>query len=186
MMANGAFDKSSATFFVDYIDLGVDLRTAALNGSLERLDNKACIQAYAQDFIFDRGTVVHISPTFIESDSLASARELIRAPCQGPLCSYQISSLVDNVDEWRPSSEDVAHCLSQRMPSRCKLQLSLHLIIIVKVVNLIKVVVMVAVLTAGKEKPLMTVGDAIASFVTRVDVATRDCCLYSAREFRDL
>ena len=59
----------------------------------------------------------------------------------------------------------VDYCLSERVQERCKLQFSLAILIVVMACNLIKAICMFLVLRTQESPPLVTLGDAIASFL---------------------
>ncbi|KAF2271131.1 hypothetical protein CC78DRAFT_12199 [Lojkania enalia] len=71
------------------------------------------------------------------------------------------------------------YCLSQRLPLKCQVHFSLTLLIIVIVCNGVKVVLLTIVLQRYNHETLVTVGDAIKSFVMRPDPSTENCCLMS-------
>lgn len=78
-----------------------------------------------------------------------------------------------DLDNWVYDNKRIRYCLSSKQPEHCKLQLSLPLIVIVIVFNLCKAIVMLVVAFDTKEEPLITLGDAIASFVERTDDLTK-------------
>ena len=59
----------------------------------------------------------------------------------------------------------VDYCLSKRVKERCKVQFSLHVMIVVIISNLLKAVSMLLILWTQKSAPLVTLGDAIVSFL---------------------
>ncbi|KIK55865.1 hypothetical protein GYMLUDRAFT_133530, partial [Collybiopsis luxurians FD-317 M1] len=71
----------------------------------------------------------------------------------------------------------VNYCISQPVEPRCQLEFDLPLLAVVIVFNIVKVICMA--LAAGKinDKPLVTIGDAIASFTDDPDPHTRGMCL---------
>ncbi|KAK1833344.1 hypothetical protein QBC39DRAFT_254656 [Podospora conica] len=84
---------------------------------------------------------------------------------------------------WRPFfDKPVEYCYSLPSQEHCKLQFSRDLLITVIVLNLLKAVLMLACTFGWKdEPPLLTVGDAIASFIDRPDDSTADMCLLSKK-----
>ncbi|KAF9061631.1 hypothetical protein BDP27DRAFT_1234938 [Rhodocollybia butyracea] len=73
----------------------------------------------------------------------------------------------------------VQYCLSETTASRCQLQFNLPLLIIVVAFNLVKVICMVIVVTRTRDNPLVTLGDAIASFTQNPEPLTKDMSLVS-------
>ncbi|KAF2028392.1 hypothetical protein EK21DRAFT_27986, partial [Setomelanomma holmii] len=82
----------------------------------------------------------------------------------------------------------VAYCLSEVLPERCKLQLSLPLSIIVVFFNALKATCMLTMLFRLKEKlsdpPIMNLGDAVSSFLERSDAHTKKLGLRSMDDLR--
>ena len=82
--------------------------------------------------------------------------------------------------KWKPFGSTVSQCLAERIPENCTLNLSLHFGLVVIVCNIIKVVCMFWVLWHHKISALMTIGDAINSFLNEPDQTTSGLCLYSS------
>ena len=71
----------------------------------------------------------------------------------------------------------IQYCLSQPVEEHCKLQFSLAIMIVVIVCNLIKTSCMGMIAWKQDPEPLVTLGDAIASFLERPDVTSRGNCI---------
>ncbi|KAJ5155144.1 hypothetical protein N7492_007947 [Penicillium capsulatum] len=79
----------------------------------------------------------------------------------------------------------VSHCLSKDAKQRCQLLFSLPIAIIVLACNCIKLICMfLAAKSVNRREVLLTVGDAVASFLTRPDPTTRGRCLLSHADVR--
>lgn len=78
----------------------------------------------------------------------------------------------------------IDYCLVQEVDEKCMLQFSLPIILIVIICNLIKTACMVWVVLEGGPRPLVTVGDAVASFLNEPDFVTKNICLANKRFFR--
>ena len=78
----------------------------------------------------------------------------------------------------------IDYCLVQEIDEKCMLQFSVPVMLIIIVGNLTKSVCMVLVLLEGGSRPLLTVGDAIASFLNEPDLATKNICLTDKKIFR--
>jgi hypothetical protein len=72
-------------------------------------------------------------------------------------------------------------CLSREMPQRCRVDLSQTILFIVIACNFLKVTIMAIVLWRLNQETIVTIGDAIASFLQTPDHTTEDCCLMSSR-----
>ncbi|MCJ1263852.1 hypothetical protein MMC22_003722 [Lobaria immixta] len=180
------------------------LYQAARNSLLERMDNSRCIQAYAHDYLSDRSDLLLIgsdenstsTPTVFftgdvnyfrinqyGSDCVHDMYAWIcpSLDCLDP-CQAHLQQVLADTSHWKPQQKfdiEVDFCLSQRTPERCKLQFSLHIVIVVIVINTLKMILMLYVVFGLKETPLMTIGDAIASFLNKEDPTTKGCCLIS-------
>jgi hypothetical protein len=76
--------------------------------------------------------------------------------------------------DWTPSPSRVRvkYCLSTKSKADCRLMLSVQLAWVVVAFNALKLVILSAVWLRIHERPLLTVGDAIASFLRCPDQAT--------------
>ena len=183
----------------------------ASSGALERLENSECIQAYAKNYVTDRGDLLlvakpdpanislvptiynvdHIHPTILTFSYYCRVDVYqwlcSEANCQNP-CQPQVPALLQNANNWRPFNDrghvNIDHCLSQKTPEHCKLQFSVDLAILVLVMNFLKLVLMVYTATGLIDAPLVTTGDAVASFLEKEDPTTRNMCLVSASEIK--
>lgn len=81
---------------------------------------------------------------------------------------------------WSPFGGQVLYCHAQRTPEHCTLNFSTHLAYVVVSFNLVKVVCMFFILWRHRKPALVTVGDAIKSFLNRPDITTSGLCLHSA------
>ena len=86
---------------------------------------------------------------------------------------------------WRSSFCAVEHCLVQEVDEKCLLQFSLSVMLIIIICNLIKIACMILVVLEGESRPMVTVGDAIASFLNEPDPATKNLCLADINFFRN-
>lgn len=89
--------------------------------------------------------------------------------------SYDASSLYNDLP--------VEYCLSKSVEERCRLQFSLVIMGIVIGCNLAKIICMVLTLWYHKSQPLVTLGDAISSFLDHPDPATKNMCLANKSSF---
>ncbi|KAJ9645682.1 hypothetical protein H2199_002721 [Coniosporium tulheliwenetii] len=78
-------------------------------------------------------------------------------------CSDRWSDV--DATNWAPFGYKVDLCLSDMPPEHCRLQFSLHIAILVIFLNLIKALAMAYTAFGIRENPLMTVGDAVASYI---------------------
>lgn len=131
----------------------------------------------------------------VEYDYSNQAGECVQDPyswicsesnCDKP-CQHHLPQVLADASNWtvkdkhsNPDLEvEVKFCSSQRTPKHCKLQFSLQIVIVVIVINTLKIIRMMYVVFGLTETPLMTIGDAIASFLNEKDPTTKGCCLVS-------
>ena len=83
------------------------------------------------------------------------------------------------------SNEDypIQYCLSQPVVERCKVQFGLPIMLTVVACNFVKCLCMVLTLWWQRSPPLVTLGDAIESFLQNVDLSTKDMCLACRAHF---
>lgn len=103
-------------------------------------------------------------------------------------CRYLISEFQKAPDDWRmpfsKKSYPVDHCLAEEADERCKIQVLPKIAIIVTALNLFKAILIFYVVFGVKENPLLTIGDAVASFLEKKDDTTRGMCLLSVKEVK--
>jgi hypothetical protein len=107
----------------------------------------------------------------------------IYMPCE---LRDEIQGYRANVSTWRPllTTAPIAYCLSETLPDIFKVQSSLQILIIVTVLNALKAALMFYIALAVKGNPILTVGDAIASFLKEPDVWTAGMCLALKESFK--
>lgn len=76
----------------------------------------------------------------------------------------------------------MSHCLTEKAEQRCLLSFSPPIAIAVIICNATKFVCMLLTARAKRQDLMLTVGDALASFLTRPDLTTRGRCLLSTAE----
>lgn len=84
---------------------------------------------------------------------------------------------------WSISAATIEYCLSEQIPQQCRLQSSIHIAITVIVLNSVKALVMLVLATCIRDRPLLTIGDALASFLDRPDPYTKWMCLGWRKDF---
>jgi hypothetical protein len=171
----------------------------------DRLERAECINAYAIEFLNTRRNLVAV---VIDDKVLANNSVKLVEPYIHPLgdayswicdaddgisrygytqdemrgytpCSSKLSKVKAHADRWRSNGWDIDYCLSESVEGRCSLNFSLPIIIVVLVCNLLKALGMLFISLGIRDKPLITVGDAIDSFLTVNDPTTEGMCLAS-------
>lgn len=84
--------------------------------------------------------------------------------------------------KWAPWGKPIKYCLVEQVEETCRLQFNLPIALSVIISNLIKAVCMALTLVLYKNHAaLVTIGDAVASFLDHPDPETRNRCLHSRR-----
>jgi len=81
-------------------------------------------------------------------------------------------------------STNIQYCLSQPVKEQCQTQFSLGIMIAVLACNLVKVICLGYIAWKHDTEPLVTLGDAIASFLKEPDVTTGGAPLYNKSRFK--
>lgn len=181
--------------------------------SWTKLDNEACVKAYSPSIISSRADVVLVSSTPNSTNSLLSMYADVQAQIiststldsLGWMCSIPAFpndglcpnfQTVKNPRDWSiwiyadgrlygpaPIATPVQYCLSQPVQDHCKLQFSLAIMIIVILCNLVKAICMGFIVWKRDPEPLVTLGDAIKSFLNQPDPATEGNCVVGKSRF---
>ena len=155
--------------------------------SWDKLDNEPCIKAYGQEFVSARGDLLLISSGMNASvplEAVASSKDSLQP--YSWICSESgtcnINSVLVQSANWTITTYAdatclVQHCLSKPVEERCMVQFSVFIMIIVIGCNFLKASCMLSTLWLQKSQPLVTLGDAIHSFLKSGDPTTENMCL---------
>ncbi|KAI9723449.1 MAG: hypothetical protein M1828_004179 [Chrysothrix sp. TS-e1954] len=195
--------------FGNFTEVGKRMRSLYSAGELDRLEPRECIGAYAVDYISDRRNLLMVAPTSFDNSSESKIHGFIvndnaqidgqlsagcdldpyawicgNSTCDQPCTSRNVTALQNNLEDWKPQFAPVDYCLSEKTPGKCELNLNLYLMIAVMIANLFKTVLMTALAFWLMDAPLLNLGDAISSFLSRADPMTNGACLFSRAQFR--
>ena len=188
-----------------------DLFDAARNGRLTHLDNNDCLGAFGKVFQSTYSKLLLVNEAMRDNNSynlvttvnVYNPPKYYRDPNSSPydwLCPSAKpwerkcgSSLLSNVraeianDNWRVRNlaYKVDSCLAKKAPQYCKLQYSLPLTLIVIGCNIVKSAVLLYIWLGIKKAPILTIGDAVASFLRRPDPHTQGYCLVGYKTVRE-
>jgi hypothetical protein len=187
----------------DAYNISVELHQKLLNSTLQNLSNIDCINAYAQIFQTTQGNLLLVTNT---SSNRLIEEELVFSPanhaqgctdayhwicldadndiqdtdlCGTTACPNLIPGIRANPSNWSVFHDQIQYCLSEPVDQNCKLQFNVRFAVIVIIFNAIKTAIMAYSAFGVSRTPLMTVGDAITSFLEREDSAARGRCLLS-------
>ena len=158
----------------------------------EELDSTKCREAYRPSIISDRSDVLAVLSANSTGNSLLrylsrgtgwsswtcpdwDCEVLGSVACEG-MCGYSNTDYFD----YYP----IDHCLSRRPAGKCQLQFSLPIMSIVMICNLTKAVCMLLTIRHRFATPILTLGDAVASFLKRPDIYTKNNCLSDRYSFQ--
>jgi hypothetical protein len=166
---------------------------------LKRLSIQECLDAYATNFQSKYGSVVLISDDFsginssisrVYSQQVPSSHDYLEtdpyrwicAERRGMVLEQPCSQYISDIrsrDDWVVYGYKVDRCLADMEGEKCTLEFSLPLAIAVIGTNFVKAVLIVLAPVLLSGAPILTVGDAIASFLRSPDKMTEDNCLLS-------
>jgi hypothetical protein len=136
--------------------------------------NWVCSQLrFYYDYIPDQGRRIEVP-------------QILQPPPRGSLCSDGFWKEIVKEESWSVYGFKIAYCLSERPRIQCSLQVSGQLWLVVIVFNAIKVIcIILTIIVVCQEEPLLTIGDAIASFISIKDNLTKGACMLSRRETKN-
>ncbi|KAF4632935.1 hypothetical protein G7Y89_g5184 [Cudoniella acicularis] len=166
----------------------------------EKLDVQDCVDKYSQMFVTDRRDVVVIlQPDWytanpnanpLRSDSLSNGVSGSIVPwfdVSVPLAPIDLSVLM-NINPLDFDSgvvgKTVEYCLSQTSQEGCRVLIAVPVLAIIILCNMLKAITILMtfkIIRNSQTIPLITIGDAIQSFLENPDVRTEDMCLYDRR-----
>lgn len=166
----------------------------------ERLDQPSCIKEYGVDYLSSRRHAVVVVSNSSGSDpllgildwtygqsqnswvcgaSLEGNMTLIPLPISDFDCS--ISVALSN-DSWYMANEQVEYCLSEPVPDVCRLQFAVPIMVVVLSCNFFKLLCMTITIWKCSEFSMVTLGDAVSSFLERPDSSTNGMCIVTKKE----
>ncbi|RMY36204.1 hypothetical protein D0865_13702 [Hortaea werneckii] len=88
-----------------------------------------------------------------------------------------VGAASQNASNWTIHYHQIDYCLAQATQPRCKLQFSIQILATVIVMNVCKFICMFLTLWRQRTATLVTIGDAMSSFLDRPDSLTKNRCL---------
>lgn len=151
----------------------VDLQNLAAAGHLKNLTTPACVDTFSTAFNTEyQNILLVLSDNSGDNSVLATAQAGINiSPDTSNLTSTSGSEIL--VD-----GSSVTHCLAQTGSTQtCTLQLNGILFVVILGLNVVTMLGTAAALLIHRSEPLVTLGDAVASFLRDPDPTTRRNCL---------
>ena len=166
------------------------------NSKWQKLDSTQCREAYRLEILSDRSDVLVVSSANSTVSSLLDhwrvSFESGYWTCPDPDCKNSTEKTCDpmcdhsTTDYFQLYNYPIDHCLSWREAETCQFQFSLPIMIIVMICNLTKTICMLLTIRHRFATPLLTLGDAVASFLKSPDIYTRNNCLSDMYNFQHL
>ncbi|KAK1635065.1 hypothetical protein BDP81DRAFT_270504, partial [Colletotrichum phormii] len=162
------------------------------------LDNQKCLDAYGTAFQSSRGDLVVVvdnGTTFSAVVPVSEYGGVLQFPfnwiCayyydRKPSCDERLTDIKSNATWTIGYNDEVKGCYSQRREEQCKLLFSSGLCWTVTTLNLVKGILMLFVAYGNMERPILTIGDALASFLRNEDEYTKAMALASKSSVRKL
>ena len=174
--------------------------------SLQELANRDCIRTYAAEFVSSHANVLAVTydsepvpydlgPALVGNSSISdvwSSQSEGAASVSPWFCGGDVSCDANSITEEGPwilcghegrLCSKIEYCLSQTVEEHCKLQFSGAIMMVVIVCNFCKLIIMGYIAWKRPLEPLVTVGDAIASFLDEPDPTTMGSCLSGKDQF---
>lgn len=152
---------------------------------ISNLTTSQCISTYGTNFVSGRSNVVAIT-----NERGNSSVETVFFSMQNSedlewLCAQDYSTDWTNcqpqklkgAQDWRINGRKIEYCLSQLQPQHCSVQFSAYILIAVICMNALKSMVMFVTVYGQRESTIVTVGDAIASYLHKPNDYTQRRCL---------
>ena len=190
-LANAPIDDVNKKMADEHLIKYADFR------SWEKLSNKDCIRGYGQSFVSSRDTLFLVTSGVNETEAIrevhysgtiSTTRLSYEWMCTNDGDHCNIEKLQEQADDWEIGGYSppmtVQYCYSQRVEEHCSVQFSVVIMSIVIFANAIKSMCMLLTLWRQKQAPLVTLGDAIQSFLQLSDPATANQCLANKDDFR--
>ncbi|KAL6705062.1 hypothetical protein ACN47E_007321 [Coniothyrium glycines] len=139
----------------------------------------------------------------VEAEDTDRAGDIYSWICSGssriPFCADKVDAIKSDPASWHVGGEycltsnttlcnylsfPVEYCLSEKVEQHCKLQFQPTIAIVITVLNLVKAGLMFYIAFAVLENPLLTMGDAVASFLSKHDPTTKGMSLSALEDFK--
>lgn len=181
-----------------------DLLRLASTDNLIRLENDECIAAYARIPQTDTSNLLVVSSSEVSSDYTSCNwvggfdsgynTDPYKWICDNTgrnigasqYCSDVVGKIRANASGWAPFGDPSKYCLAQRTEQACAVNFSTELAGIFIAFGALKLIIIAVVAFKLRHAPLLTLGDAVASFLRQPDVHTEDMCLAEISSFRSV
>lgn len=152
----------------------------------DNFTQKACIDTLDESSCSDAYDLFNWANHDVEQPTLERVNQYIQANTTSDIAASGYVTTCDGTSINESKTYSVDGCLVIKSENRCQLLYSPPICIIIALVTFIKVVAMFLAARIGRHRspPLLTVGDAVASFMEKPDSTTRGMCWLSNADVR--
>lgn len=165
----------------------------ALDGSLTKYSPEECVGLYSTKFVSKVRNVLLVSTDKNKTNPVFSSLNwdlFDQVPyywtcgdgyysfiysTDSPVCD--LATAKAEAKSWKLDQHPISYCMVEPVEAQCRLSFSLPIMIVVITCNVVKAAIMILTYSKLKEPTLVTVGDAIASFLDKPDPTTESICL---------
>ncbi|KAF5528355.1 hypothetical protein CGCA056_v000115 [Colletotrichum aenigma] len=179
-----------STSLPDTLDTSLLPRTEYLysfpNATFEYRAATTCLEDYGIAFQSKRGSLVLVTNSTGVNVTYVQYRASTKDAADDTPCDEKVVNTKEGSIPWKPFGLDVRGCYNKETFEHSKLFFSRAICCVVTTLNLAKAMLMLFVAYDGIgniEQPILTVGDAVASYLQDPDDHTRKMCLKSKKCF---
>jgi len=169
----------------------------------ERLDQASCIKAYGIDFLSSRRNAIVVVSDQDSSDPLLGILDWNYSQPQnswvcGTTLGDNMTMVPQSIDDfdcsisvaltnnsWLMANQPVEYCLSEKVQDICRLQFAAPIMVVVLCCNFAKLLCMITTIWRCRESTLVTLGDALSSWLEKPDPYTAGMCIATKKDFED-
>ncbi|KAH9233039.1 hypothetical protein K456DRAFT_1837294, partial [Colletotrichum gloeosporioides 23] len=179
------------------------MHNAFNNGLLQLIQSDECLRMYAEGFQSSRGNLALIATNntgetapIKYTRAQFSANEQGISPPSDWICEQQpgfvnrtckpddmLPLLLRDSSLWKPFNAKIQGCYSQSTSEHCNVLFSYAFGLVITAITFIQGILMLCVAFSKNEKPILTIGDVITSFLKAEDSTTKHMCLKSQNDF---
>ncbi|KAK4499429.1 hypothetical protein PRZ48_009943 [Zasmidium cellare] len=162
---------------------------------VQNLSTQECISTYSPSFVSRNNhvvaitnEVVHTSRTsyFDIQDDDTDEKVWMCADIPGRTYTYTCDPRQINPTNWTIYDRKIDYCLSEVLPQHCKVQFSAYILVVVIFMNAVKSIAMFVAVRGHKDVTLVTIGDAIASYMEAPGEFAQAGCLLGRKDVKRL
>jgi hypothetical protein len=168
-------------------------QSAAIAQNLTKLPVPKCVQAYSSTLETKYGNLILVTKDtmvkpekFFWNNYMCPNRPGSLYPwlCGSLDCRTPCNSTAVDTAHWGPFGHKIEYCIAEKLADKCKVQLTPTLAYMVVIVNFLKAAALILTFLSVRENPMMTIGDAVASFLHRKDQTTKNLCLMGKEDIK--